>query len=126
MGALRVDGQPPSVHTSASHSDTDITALTEAAINQAKERLHIAYCHTSHGSQLTTGMSGLVGFANGTLTNQYLAPMSLLEETYPNVVFVYMTGHVDIGDDADQKAYAAWALWCKLGGLTPRPSSNRT
>ena len=33
-------------------------------ITKAKTDLHIAYGHTSHGSQITTGMSGLVSFAN--------------------------------------------------------------
>jgi hypothetical protein len=160
------------------HNDIDITQWTEAEINRAKSVLHIAYGHTSHGSQVTDGMNGLVGFANGgglglslpadifawnnggsggaldlhdyamggdvgyypqwynnttnyledpahadvnvimwswcgqmpgkyaagTLTNEYLAPMSALEATYTNVTFVYMTGHSDIWDDANQKA----------------------
>lgn len=47
------------------HSSTDITAIPQAWIEEAKSELHIAYGHTSHGSQLTTGMTGLVGFANG-------------------------------------------------------------
>jgi hypothetical protein len=34
------------------------------AIQDAKNRLHIAYGHTSHGSQLMDGMAGLVDFAN--------------------------------------------------------------
>lgn len=172
------------------HRHTDITALTPAQIERAKDVLHIAYGHTSHGSQLTDGMSGLVGFANGggkglalladifawnnvgaggaldlhdtamggdvgyypqwvanttnylnnpshsdvnviiwswcgqmgdkyaggTLTNQYLAPMAALEAEYPDVVFVYMTGHVDIWDDADNKAAcAAIRNWCSTG-----------
>ena len=46
------------------HTCTDITQIPESAIEQTKMNLHIAYGHTSHGSQLTTGMSGLVGFAN--------------------------------------------------------------
>ncbi|HPR31220.1 MAG TPA: T9SS type A sorting domain-containing protein [Prolixibacteraceae bacterium] len=150
------------------HNHTDITGLSEAQINLAKSALHIAYGHTSHGSQVTDGMSGLVGFANGggkglelpanifawnnggtggaldlhdyamggdvgyypdwynntvnylenpansdvnvimwswcgqasgrteqTMIDTYLAPMTLLENTYPNVKFVYMTGHLD-------------------------------
>jgi hypothetical protein len=172
------------------HRHTDITALTQARIERAKAVLHIAYGHTSHGSQLTDGMSGLVGFANGggkglalpenlfawnnggtggaldlhdyamggdvgyypqwvqnttnylnnpanadvnviiwswcgqmddkcsagTLTNEYLAPMAALEAAYPDVVFVYMTGHVDIWDDADNKAACeAIRLWCSTG-----------
>lgn len=160
------------------HNDVDITALSEAQINRAKATLHIAYGHTSHGSQLTTGMNGLIGFANGggkglslpegtfawndggvggaldlhdyamggdvgywpqwynntvsylsdpanadvnviiwswcgqvdskyaagTLGSEYLYPMSSLETNYPDIVFVYMTGHVDHWDDANNKA----------------------
>ena len=160
------------------HRHTDISALTEKQINLAKKRLHIAYGHTSHGSQITSGMDGLVGFANGggkgldlskdifawnkggkggaldlrdramggkdvgywprwvedtttfldnpanaevnvviwswcgqmprkyssgKLFEHYLLPMSKLEEQYPHVTFVYMTGHVDIRNDQNQK-----------------------
>ncbi len=38
------------------HTCTDITQIPETAINQAKDSLHIAYGHTSHGSQLIYGM----------------------------------------------------------------------
>lgn len=160
------------------HRHTDITQLTTTQIQRAKATLHIAYGHTSHGSQLTDGMSGLVDFADGggkglalpagifawnqggmdgaldlhdyamdgdagyypdwvnntldyladpahtdvnvivwswcgqmgdkyaagTLGSEYLEPMAALETTFPDVVFVYMTGHVDIWDDADNKA----------------------
>jgi len=160
------------------HNCTDITQIPESAINQAKADLHIAYGHTSHGSQLTDGMSGLIGFANGgglglslptdiftwnnggtggaldlhdyamsgdcgyypqwvnetetylnnpansdvnviiwswcgqvddkyaagTLGSEYLIPMAQLEIDYPEVTFIYMTGHVDHWDDANNKA----------------------
>ncbi len=160
------------------HTCTDITLIPQSAIEQAKSTLHIAYGHTSHGSQLTTGMSGLVAFADngglglslpdnifaynnggvngaldlhdnamsgdvgyypdwvqntraylddpahadvnvviwswcgqvddkyaaGTLESEYLTPMAQLEADYPYVDFIYMTGHVDIWDDADNKA----------------------
>jgi len=168
------------------HRCRDITLIPESALLDAKERLHIAYGHTSHGSQLTTGMTGLVEFANsgglglslpadifawneggtngaldlrdyamagdvgyypdwvnntysylgspdpntgrgtahpdvnviiwswcgqvaskytaGTLESEYLTPMSQLEEQYPGVTFVYMTGHVDHYHDAALKA----------------------
>jgi len=46
------------------HNHTDITQIPQSAIEQAKATLHIAYGHTSHGSQLTTGMTALVAFAN--------------------------------------------------------------
>jgi len=150
------------------HTSADITTLTENEINLAKNTLHIAYGHTSHGSQLITGMNSLITFANnggkglalpnnifswnnggtsGALdlhdyamggdvgyypqwynntvaylnnsanadvnvimwswcgqasgyTNQnmidyFLTPMTALESAYPNVKFVYMTGHLD-------------------------------
>jgi hypothetical protein len=40
------------------HTRTGV--LPEAAVNLAKSTLHIAYGHTSHGSQLVTGMSALM------------------------------------------------------------------
>lgn len=160
------------------HSCTDITRLPEEAILQAKATLHIAYGHTSHGSQLISGMNGLLAFSNGggkglalakdifawkhggangaldlhdnamggdvgyypqwvdntraylndparadvnvimwswcgqvsgkysgnKLLTEYIEPMSQLEIEYPNVTFVYMTGHVDHSDDANNKA----------------------
>jgi hypothetical protein len=49
----------------ADHFSTDITTIPQAWIEEAKRELHIAYGHTSHGSQLTTGMAGLVDFAKG-------------------------------------------------------------
>ena len=48
----------------ADHRHTDLTVVPEAAILQARQNLHIAYGHTSHGSQITDGMSGLVAFMN--------------------------------------------------------------
>ncbi len=165
------------------HTCTDITNIPQQAIEQAKQRLHIAYGHTSHGSQVTDGMWGLIDFANnggkglslpenifyfndggsgggldfhdsamvgdagycdagyypewvnntreylddpgnrdvnviiwawcgqvstkyaeGTLQGEYLDPMAQLEADYPDVTFVYMTGHVDHWDDANNKA----------------------
>ena len=156
------------------HNCTNIKAIPESAILKAKQNLHIAYGHTSHGSQITTGMNGLVEFANNgglgltlkkdifkwnnggsnealdleegdgygsgwldhdcgyypnwvnetreylndsshsdvnviiwswcgqvsgrseqDMIDKYLSPMSQLEADYPNVKFVYMTGHSD-------------------------------
>lgn len=41
------------------HRCTKIDQIPREWIDKAKETLHIAYGHTSHGSQITTGMSGL-------------------------------------------------------------------
>jgi len=168
------------------HTCVDITQIPESAILNAKDSLHIAYGHTSHGWQITYGMDGLIDFANdggkglslpdsifafnpggtngaldqrdgvmandvgyypgwvnetrsylgdpdiitgrgtshpeiniimwswcgqvsgtycgGVLWDQYLGPMTQLEEDYPNVTFIYMTGHVDITQDSCNKA----------------------
>jgi hypothetical protein len=44
------------------HLATDLAEIPPSAIDQAKSDLHIVYQHTSHGSQLITGMDGLAGF----------------------------------------------------------------
>ncbi|HNY76793.1 MAG: hypothetical protein RBS72_13375 [Sedimentisphaerales bacterium] len=160
------------------HTCTEIASIPESAIVQAKQQLHIAYGHTSHGWQITTGMTGLVAFANAggkglklpkdifawndggidgaldlhdyampgdlgeypgwvdrtrvylndpqnaevnvimwswcsqvssryvndRLMTEYLNPMSQLEEDYPHVTFIYMTGHVHHSQDMYLKA----------------------
>ncbi|MEI6088839.1 MAG: T9SS type A sorting domain-containing protein [bacterium] len=47
------------------HTCSKITPIPESVIIAAKQKLHIAYGHTSHGSQLTNGMTSLVTFMNG-------------------------------------------------------------
>lgn len=146
------------------HNCTKLPKVPASWIAQAKANLHIVYGHTSHGSQVTTGMAGLVGFTGGcggpqfawnnggtngaldlhdggmagdvgyypqwvnettkyldnpansnvnvviwswcgqhagytqqVMIDQYLKPMTSLETTYPQVKFVYMTGHVTYG-----------------------------
>lgn len=145
--------------TTINHNATDLSQIPAAWITTAKQNLHIAYGHTSHGSQLIDGMTGLVQFkgdlyafnnggSSGALDlrdtpfsgasdlgnpdrtswetatrnylnnhsdinvviwswcgqvssatesdiNTYLNLMSGLESDYPNVKFVYMTGHLD-------------------------------
>ena len=46
------------------HTTVDITVIPQMWIEAAKNNLQIYYGHTSHGSQLVTGMDGLVDFAN--------------------------------------------------------------
>lgn len=41
------------------HQCTELSSIPPEWIKKAKEVLHIAYGHTSHGSQIATGMSGL-------------------------------------------------------------------
>ncbi|MBN2656336.1 MAG: hypothetical protein JXR86_04690 [Spirochaetales bacterium] len=161
----------------ADHEYGNLSALLSIPVetlDKVKSDLHIAFTHTSHGSQITSGMTGLVSFMNnrggydedyfawnnggsegaldlhdyamsswddlgtdnwddltrtylGTpdnstgrgqtnsdvnvviwawcgqvsdisesdLISRYLSPMSTLEEEYPGIRFVYMTGHLD-------------------------------
>jgi len=44
------------------HTCTDLSRIPDYWIEQAKSQLHIAYQHTSHGSQLVTGMNALEDF----------------------------------------------------------------
>lgn len=46
------------------HTCADISRVPTNWIAQVKQRFHIAYGHTSDGSRLTTGMTGLVSFMN--------------------------------------------------------------
>lgn len=50
------------------HFSTDIRKIPESAIQAAKNTLHIAYGHTSHGSQLISGM----GSNNGLSLDQFM------------------------------------------------------
>lgn len=141
------------------HQSRDLALIPSRWIDSARTTLHIAYGHTSHGSQLVDGMTGLVSYKgtqylfNGsgaggalelrdvpfsgasdlgnpdrtaweTATRTYLSThpevnviiwswcgqvssatpadittylnlMNGLEQDYPGVKFVYMTGHLD-------------------------------
>ena len=144
------------------HRHTKLERIPESAIKAAKEKLHIAYGHTSHGSQIRSGMNGLAqwkgdlykvpnwknkgdqdvldlrsrvfegandlgnpnrtawaeatraylkehpevnvvmwswcgqaGYATKEEIATHLSLMRDLERDYPEVAFVYMTGHLD-------------------------------
>jgi hypothetical protein len=47
------------------HNCTKLASIPSEWINKTKETLHIAYGYTSHGSQLITGMTGLVAWGKG-------------------------------------------------------------
>ena len=46
------------------HTCTHIEDVPQYWVQEAKATLHIAYGHTSHGSQVTEGMTGLADFMN--------------------------------------------------------------
>lgn len=46
------------------HTSTDLSDLPETSIEAAKSNLHIVYYHTSHGSQLISGMQTLKNYTS--------------------------------------------------------------
>ena len=44
------------------HTCTELSQIPDEWIEEAKSNLHIAYPHTSHGSQLITSMNALKNF----------------------------------------------------------------
>jgi len=139
------------------HTCTDLSQIPQERIDLAKQNLRLAYGHTSHGSQIVTGMEvltwssdlyafnwdgdggalslydtvpegdlgspdrvtwasltqdmlnsegnnrnvvvwswcGQVSWSSPEDIDTYLNLMSQLERDFPNVTFVYMTGHLD-------------------------------
>lgn len=53
------------------HTCASLDGVPASAIQRARETLHIAYGHTSHGSQLVTGMSDLVAFMNAKASDAF-------------------------------------------------------
>lgn len=159
---LKTSAEPFSEPIIVDHTIVNVirfNQIPDSVIMNAKNTLHIAYQHTSHGSQIIDGMNALpafkennggtsglysynttflqdyaipsvpdVGYAGWddatrnyledptnsecnvimwswcgqassqteqSMIDHYLAPMNQLESEYPDVMFVYMTGHVD-------------------------------
>ncbi len=63
--ALAAAAPPATARTApliVDHTSANLTPIPAPAIANAQSNLHIAYGHTSHGSQLTGGMAGLLSF----------------------------------------------------------------
>lgn len=65
----------------------NLNSISAARINRAKAKLKIAYWHTSHGSQIVTGMDGLAAWKGGCY--QYSSTPGFLTDTWST----------DLGDD---------------------------
>ncbi|MFC1652875.1 hypothetical protein ACFL3F_04060 [Planctomycetota bacterium] len=68
-----------------------------------------AYLADSQNSDVNVIMWSWCGqvslkYDDNCLFSEYLIPMSELEMEYPNIIFVYMTGHLDHSRDANNKA----------------------
>lgn len=97
------------------HTATDLSVLPRTAIDQAKQGLHIVYGHTSHGSQLTTGMTDLVSFTH--------AP-------YPGSVYAWNSGGTggaleldELGNDLGSPDFTTWSTTTRTY-LNSHPATN--
>jgi uncharacterized repeat protein (TIGR01451 family) len=103
------------------HSTTDITAIPQAWIEEAKRELHIFYGHTSHGHQLTQGMAELVSFANN----------GGLGLALPQDIFAFNNGGTDGALDLrevtwpDAGLYPQWVDETRAYLGTPDPATGR-
>lgn len=158
-GGQSVTGKAEKIPIVADHLCTDVDSIPLEWAEKAKKELHIAYGHTSHGSQITYGLLGMTYFKKDPFTylkgapegsldlrdnpfggemdlanpdtktwavktreylnknkdinvvmwswcgqlskgddafvETYLNQMQTLEEDFPDVTFIYMTGHLD-------------------------------
>jgi len=65
IGMIAILAMVPSACADAiiiDHTCTNLSEIPDEWIDQSKDNLHIAYQHTSHGSQLVTGMNALKNF----------------------------------------------------------------
>ncbi len=154
---IQVTAQQRSQPVIIDHTCTDLSKVPEKYVNAAKKKFKLAYGHTSHGSQIVSGMKALAnandlyrynrdgsgnalslwdynprgdlgnpnrtewarrtrellegngrdrnlmmwswcgqaGSASERDIDTYLSLMSKLEKEFPNVTFVYMTGHLN-------------------------------
>jgi len=148
-GTEQIELIPRDSAVTANHESVDPDEIPVELIERAINTLHIVYWHTSHGSQITDGLSGLAGFdarfsgldirenpsgkandlgnpdnkawalqtrkyldqnkdvnvvmwswcgqlssADAPYVQNYLDLMCSLENEYPEVTLVYMTGHL--------------------------------
>jgi hypothetical protein len=124
-GALSLSQYPSQAASGpivVNHACTDLTKIPQNWIQTAKSNLHIAYGHTSHGSQLTDGMTGLVGFINN----------GGLGLSYPENFFAWNNGGaggaLDLHDQAmvgDAGYYPDWVNNTRGYLGEPNPATGR-
>lgn len=89
------------------HTSTHLSRIPDSAISQAKSDLHIAYQHTSHGSQLIAGMNALESYPDFGNTYEWsdngLAGLDLDD-------YGFQGGVADLsqGDSIDENGVTPW------------------
>ena len=107
------------------HECTDLHQIPHSAIEQAKSVLHIAYGHTSHGSQLISGMG-----TDGTQLDAFLTGSSKYD--IPSDLYIWhdgsLAGYLDLDDYAmggDVGYYPQWENNTKNYLGLPDPATGR-
>lgn len=95
------------------HADTTLSSIPTKWINAAKDQLKIAYNHTSHGSQIITGMNGLRDFPS--FGNRYLWGGSMNNNSLLSLADSGIPGIADLsqGDDVDPSDPDSVTLWAR-------------
>jgi hypothetical protein len=112
------------------HDCTNLARIPLNYIQEAKTELFIGYGHTSHGSQIADGMTGLVAFINnGGLTLPYTPTVDLFawNRTGSNgALFLYEGDGYGSGDlDHDCGYYPDWVNETNAFLGTPNPTTGR-
>jgi uncharacterized repeat protein (TIGR01451 family) len=112
------------------HTTADINAIPQQWIEAAKQNLHIGYGHTSHGSQITSGMSGLVTFANNSGRGLSL-PVNIFQFDHnsnqggTHLHLFEGSGYNTSGDLALDAGYPGWEQRTRDYLGAPDPSTGR-
>jgi uncharacterized repeat protein (TIGR01451 family) len=112
------------------HTTADINAIPQKWIEAAKQNLHIGYGHTSHGSQISSGMYGLVSFANNgglglNLPTNIFQPDPNSNEGGSELHFFEGSGYDTSGDLALDAGYDGWDDRTRNYLGTPDPATGR-
>lgn len=99
------------------HKDTELSTIPDTWITSVKSNLHIAYNHTSHGSQLITGLNALEAFPSFSSyyswtdnSNGSVGELSLDDRGIPGIADLSQ-GDVDSGlDDEFGNDLDVWAV----------------
>ena len=143
LSILGISYQLLSADITINHTCTDLSLIPDEWINAAKANLHIVYQHTSHGSQLITGMNALKNFpvfvdkydwsdngSSGLDLDDYgipgVADLSLGDYIDENGVTPWVTSTRNLLDNEDNYHInvVVWS-WCSINGHNiPRYLAN--
>ncbi len=143
------DIDPPHQNESAiiiDHLCTDLSKVPDHYINQAKEKLRIGYGHTSHGSQL---VSGLLALSRGPAISAQVIPQAATPISFsysgwglePGIFLNDYWGNAGGADDLGHSGDTAWKsatismlsnpqndrnliIWSWCGGVSDNSSSG--